>query len=405
MTAGADFIKRLRHDARQEAKHLLRWWATKMVDDRHGGFWGEIDANDQPVPEAPKSAILNTRLLWFFSAMATYLGSDEALLLAHRAANYIRSHFLDPDHGGIYWLLDHRGQVIDAKKQAYAQGFGIYALAEYHRVTGDHACLQIARQLQRDIEERFWDTERGGYIEAMSAFWYDPQDQRLSEKDADCPKTMNTHLHVLEAYTNLHRVAPDEVTHAALYRALSVFIERFVDHENHNLRLFYDMDWTDRTEATSYGHDVEASWLIWEAAVALNERDVLARVKPLTLDLARVALREGLNPDGGLSYEKRFSGSLDTAGEWWGQAEGLVGFVNAWQLSGEAAYLDAAESLWAYIRMQFGAGGRDEWTWYAANAGRELKYKAGMWKCPYHNGRAMIELDHRLRGVRLKNTT
>lgn len=402
MTADTAFTKALRHEARVEAKHLLRWWARRMPDDQDGGFWGEVDDNDRPVADAPKSVILNTRMLWFFSAMATYLGSNDALLLAHRAANYIRSYFLDPDHGGVYWMLDAKGQVIDAKKQAYAQAFAIYAFAEYHKVTQDRACLQIARQIQRDIEERFWDSESGGYIEAMSAFWYDPKDQRLSEKDADCPKTMNTHLHILEAYTNLHRVAPDEVSHAALYRALDIFAARFVDRATHHLRLFYDFDWTDRTQAVSYGHDIEASWLMWEAATVLGDKEMMAHVRPLTLGLAKATLKAGLNGDGGLSYERGFDGHLDPAGEWWGQAEGMVGFVNAWQLTGDTAYLDAVEALWVHLKSQFGAGGRDEWTWYAANAGREPKYKAGTWKCPYHNGRAMIELDHRLRRVRLK---
>ena len=396
------FVKSLRHEVRVEARHLLRWWARRLPDEVNGGFLGELDADDQPVPDAPKSAILNTRLLWFFSAMATYLGSDDALHLAHRAAAYIRSHFIDPDHGGVYWMLDARGQVIDAKKQAYAQAFTVYAFAEYFRVSQDAAALATARQIQREIEERFWDDKDGGYIEAMSAFWYDPKDQRLSEKDADCPKTMNTHLHILEAYTNLHRVAPDDVSHAALYRALDIFIQRFIDRSSHHLRLFFDFDWTDRTQAFSYGHDIEAAWLVWEAAVVLGDKEMSARVRPLSLDLARATLADGLNEDGGLSYERGFDGHLDAAGEWWGQAEGLVGFVNAWQMSGDTACLEAVSSIWAHLKNQFGAGGRDEWTWYAANAGRPRQYKAGTWKCPYHNGRAMIELDHRLRHAKVK---
>lgn len=401
MIPPGDLPKTLRHEARQEAKHLLRWWALKAPDDVHGGFWGEVDAHGQPVKDAPKSVILNARLLWFFSAMAAYLNSDESLLLAHRAANYIRSHFVDPDHGGVYWMLDHKGQVIDAKKQGYAQAFAVYAFAEYHRVTQDRACLKIAQQIQRDIEERFWDHKAGGYIEAKSAYWYNAGDQRLSEKDADCPKTMNTHLHILEAYTNLYRAAPDDMSHAALYRALDIFIERFVDPQTHSLKLFYDMDWTDHTHSVSYGHDIEASWLMWEAAEAINDRDLMNRVRPLTLDLAHQVLREGMNGDGGVSYEREANGPLDPAGEWWGQAEGLVGFVNAWQISGDPRFLDATGKLWDHVKAQYGGGGRDEWTWYAANAGREPKYKAGQWKCPYHNGRAMIELDHRLKRVRL----
>jgi len=391
----ADAIRQLRREVKAEAGHILDWWRRHMPDG-NDGFYGEIDADGRPVPDAPRNVILYTRMLWFFSAMATYLKSGKALGLAHRAGAYIRTHFIDPRHGGLYWLLDPRGQVIDAKKQGYAQAFGIYAFAEYFRAAGDPDALAVARRLQRDIEERLWDPGHGGFIEATSADWREPADQRLSDKDADCPKTMNTHLHVLEAYTLLHRVAPDEFSRAVLYKALNVFAGRFVGQDGH-LRLFFDVDWTDRTAAVSYGHDIEASWLMWEAAEVLGDRDVMARVRPLVLRLAAVTLEEGFNGRGGLSYERTFDGHVDRDGEWWGQAEGMVGFVNAWQMTQERGYLDAAAGLWEYLKAQYRAGSGGEWTWYGADAGRLAVGLVGPWKCPYHNGRAMIELDRRLK--------
>jgi mannobiose 2-epimerase len=159
------------------------------------------------------------------------------------------------------------------------------------------------------------------------------------------------------------------------------------------------MDWTDRTATVSFGHDIEASWLIWEAAEALHDRDTMARVRPLVLGLAQATLTDGFNGRGGLSYERSFDGHLDRDGEWWGQAEGMIGFVNAWQMTGERGYLDAAAGLWEYLKAQYGAGGGGEWTWYGADAGRPPVGLAGPWKCPYHNGRAMIELDQRLKTV------
>ncbi len=389
----------LQQEARHEARAILNWWQTHAPDDKDG-FWGEVGADEAPVKDAPRSVILYTRLLWFFSAMASYLDSSEARDLARRTAAYIRRHFLDPDHGGLYWLLDHKGQVIDAKKQGYAQAFGVYAFAEYYRVTDDPAALAMARGLQREIEERFWEPVHGGYTEALSAVWLPLDDPRLSDKDVDAPKTMNTHLHIVEAYTHLHRVAPDDMSHAALYRALDIFADRFVDDKTCHLRLFYDLDWTDRTHAVSYGHDIEASWLMWEAACVLGEPALTARVKPLVTGLAEATLRHGVMLDGSIAYEQDFNGRLDPVGEWWGQAEAMIGFVNAWELTRNRAYLDATEKLWRVLKTQFGAGSGNEWTWYAKDAGRPPQVKAGQWKCPYHNGRAMIELDERLSQIR-----
>ncbi|ESQ77761.1 AGE family epimerase/isomerase [Asticcacaulis sp. AC402] len=383
-------------EVRAEAKALLRWWAERAPDPVHGGFHGELDATGRPVADAPRSIILNTRLLWFFSAMASYLTSDEAAALARRAFGYLRDHFLDPNHGGVYWLLSASGQVIDARKQGYAQAFAVYACAEYYRATGDAAALELARRLQREIEDRFWEPTYGGYLEALSQGWHPIDDQRLSDKDADWPKTMNTHLHILEAYTNLHRVAPDAASRKALLRALTVFVDRFAGDGQH-LRLFFEMDWTDQTTAISYGHDIEAAWLMWEGAEALDDPVQLERIRALTIGLSYAALDQGFNSRGGLSYERPFGGTSDPDGEWWGQAEGLVGFVNAWQLTSDGRFLEAAEQLWRYLKAQYGAGSGDEWTWYGADAARPPVYKAGVWKCPYHNGRAMIELDKRLK--------
>lgn len=382
----------LRAEVRAEAMRLLDWWAGHLVDDR-GGFYGEVDAEDRPVAEAAKSIILNTRLLWFFSAMAA--ADDRAAGLAKRAADYLRAHFLDAEHGGLYWVLKADGQPEDTRKQAYAQAFAVYAFAEYHHATGDAAALVFARDLQALIEAKYWDAGAGGYIEALDREWNPPADQRLSDKDLDAPKTMNTHLHVLEAYTRLHVAAPTTDTRAALRRILSLFVERFVGADGH-LRLFFDMDWNDLSRSVSYGHDIEASWLIWEAAEALGDETLLAQARPIVLALAESARREGMNAAGAFSYEKGHEGHLDPDGEWWEQAEALVGFVNAWQMTSEAKWLDAAEKVWAYTRAQYGAGGASEWTWYAASAPKDKIYKAGQWKCPYHNGRAMIELDHRL---------
>jgi mannobiose 2-epimerase len=385
----------LREEVHAEGLRLLDWWADHLVDGVGGGFHGEVDADDRPVAGAPKSIILNTRLLWFFSAMVAWCDDARALTLAHRAADYIRAHFHDATQGGLYWCLDADGHPTDAKKQAYAQAFTVYAFAEYYHATGNAAALTFAQGLQALIEVKYWDVERGGYIEALTCDWQPLADLRLSEKDIDAPKTMNTHLHVLEAYSRLHIVAPSEGTRAALHRILTVFLERFAAPDGH-LRLFFDMGWHDLTRSVSYGHDIEASWLIWEAAEALGDEALLTRARPVVLALAETARREGLSPDGAMRYEKGHDGHLDADGEWWEQAEALVGFANAAQMTGDAGWLGSAQIVWAYTKAQYDASGASEWTWYATSAARGKIYKAGMWKCPYHNGRAMIELDRRL---------
>ena len=382
-------------DARAEALRILAWWAAHTVDEARGGFYGEVDAYGRPVDGADKGSVLNTRLLWFFSAMAHRYGRADALGLARRAFDYLLAHFLDPDHGGIYWRVDAQGRVADARKQAYAQAFFVYALVEYYAATQDPFVLDLARRLRDKIEAVFWDEPFGGYVEAKSRDWGDLADQRLSERDLDCPKTMNTHLHILEAYTRLYQVAPDATAMSALRRVTALFLERFVDEPGRHLKLFFDRDWSDRTRSVSYGHDIEASWLIWEAADALGDAALTQRARPIVLGLAEATLEEGL-VDGAVAYERGFDGHLDRDGEWWGQAEGLVGFVNAWQMTGDDAYTTAAERLWTCVRKDFRGDESGEWTWYAAGAAKPVQSLASLWKCPYHNGRAMLELDRRL---------
>jgi len=386
----------LKLDARAEALRILSWWETHAVDETNGGFYGEVDAQGRPVDGADKGAVLNTRLLWFFSAAARRFGRLEAHLLARRAFEYLVAHFVDPDHGGVYWTVDAHGRVANGRKQAYAQAFFVYALAEYHALTRDAAALDLARQLRDKMEAVFWDDAWDGYVEAKGRDWSDLADQRLSERDLDCPKTMNTHLHILEAYTRLYQVAPDATAKAALRRVIDLFLARFVDATGRHLALFFDRNWTDRTASVSYGHDIEASWLIWEAVETLGDAALTQRAQPIVLGLAEATLKEGL-VDGAVAYERSFAGHLDEDGEWWGQAEGLVGFVNAWRLTGDDAYAAAAEQLWARTAKDFRGEDGGEWTWYARSSRKPVQPLASLWKCPYHNGRAMLELDRRLK--------
>ncbi len=372
-------LNSLQRDARREAVALLAWW-TENLPDGDGGFWGEIDGDGHPVADAPLSAVLITRLLWFFSAAGRHLDDTGALAAADTAAAYLRRHFLTPGGDGLHWLVDRRGRVLDDRRPTIAHASAIHALAQHYAATGNGQSLDAARRLLAAAERKAWDTGCGGYRDTVGG----------SRTD----KGLGANLHLMEAHTVLHRSAPDEASFASLDRALTTFLHRFAG-ANHVSQGF-NGDWTPWPALVSYGHDAEASWLVWEAARAHGDVGLLAQAHRVTLTLAEQARLASATGTGGIPFCQTADGIVDPAGEWWGQAEGLVAFVNAWRLSGDRHYLHAAERLWAHVSAHHGAGQGREWSWYAANSGKASPYLAGAWKCPYHTGRAMIELDRRL---------
>lgn len=383
----------------EELQRVLAWWSRHAVDHAHGGFHGEIDAENRVIPGAPKGAVLNARILWFFSETARVLHDPRARVLADRAAGHFVTTFVDHESGGVIWEADAHGRPANRRKQGYAHAFAIYALVAHHRATGDSASLSLARELFELIETRFLDAAGDGYLEARAENWSPIADMRLSESDANCPKTMNTHLHVLEAYSALHAAAPSEASAAGLNRALLLMLDRFVDAETHHLRLFFEDDWTDRTEAASFGHDIEASWLLCEAAEALGDDAIIVRARAAALDLARACVREALDADGGVHSERTFDGRLDARRVWWVQAEAMVGFLNAYELSRDDAFLDAFARVWAFIKRHHRDEEHGEWSWWSAldAPSADRGYKAGFWKGPYHNGRALMQCGARLK--------
>jgi mannobiose 2-epimerase len=378
--------------AEKELIHnILPYWIKKMPDQEGGGFYGQIDGRDQVVPGAPKGGILNARILWSFAAAYKRQRDPLYLEMATRARDYIFRYFFDEEHGGTYWCLKSNGEPMDTKKQIYSQAFFIYALSTYHMATGDKESLERAIALFRLIEERSFDGKRGGYFEAFTREWGEMADLRLSEKDANEKKTMNTHLHVLEAYTALYRIWPDPGLRQQLASLVNVFSEKIVDPVTSHLNLFFDEEWNCRSTIVSYGHDIEASWLLCEAAEALGEAD---SVKGLALRIASAA-HEGLAEDGSLFYEKDDTvGHFDRDRHWWVQSEAVVGFLNAWQLSGDAGWLEMASDALGYILHNISDRVNGEWHWSVRADGTVNRDddKAGFWKCPYHNTRMCLEV-------------
>lgn len=332
---------------------------------------------------------------------------------ATRAKDYFISHFIDHEHGGVYWSVDYKGRPLNTRKQFYAIGFALYGMSEYYRATGDREALDCALQLYDCIEQHALDHEYNGYIEATARDWTPIADMRLSELDANFPKSQNTHLHIIEPYANFLRaikeVAPTPdlsplTSHlspltSSLRNIIGIFTDRILNPETSHLDLFFEMDWTRGAgHLESYGHDIECSWLMHEAALVLGDNDVLARVEPVVRQVAK-ASEKGLRPDGSMIHEANLdTGHVDDDLHWWVQAENVVGWFNIYQHFGDRQALDRAVRCWDYIKRNLIDYDNGEWHWSRHPDGtlNRVDDKAGFWKCPYHNGRMCLELIERI---------
>ncbi|MGV8094367.1 MAG: AGE family epimerase/isomerase [Mangrovibacterium sp.] len=373
--------------------NILSFWQTKMVDLTHGGFFGEITGHGEVVVDAPKGAILNSRILWTFSAAYRLSRKKEYLELAMRAKKYLIKHFYDHQFGGVYWSLRADGVPLDTKKQVYALGFAIYGLSEFVRATDDEEALDYAVKLYRSIEKYSFDPQFNGYFEAMTREWGGLNDVRLSEKDANEKKTTNTHLHILEAYTNLYRVWPSKELDLKLKNLIRVFLEHIYDPVTGHLKLFFNEKWESRDAGFSYGHDIEASWLLLEGAIELGYKVLADHVKSVCMHLAKSAM-EGLQPDGSMIYERHANGHTVTDRHWWVQAETVIGLIWLWYYHGRAQAFSQAVACWEYIKENLIDYEGGEWWWAVKEDGtKDLNNdKAGFWKCPYHNSRMCLEV-------------
>ena len=416
-------------------ENILKFWADRMYDPK-GGFYGRMDGHNVLHPEAERGAVLNARLLWSFSAAYRVLHKPEYLDAARWAKDYIEAHFLDREHGGVYWSLTADGTPLDTKKQTYAIGFMIYAFSEFARATGDKQALQQAIRLYADIEEHAFISRKSkvesqkpieGYVEALTRDWQPIADMRLSDKDENAAFTMNTHLHVLEPYTSLYRIWPDERLRERLQTLIGIFTDRLYNPINHHVDCFFDTDWNGRRDIASYGHDIEAAWLLNEAAMVLNDHAPFTfHLSPFTFNIANASL-EGLQADGSMIHEAKFIGApnatykgcggesgdtedlnvaerqsasevVDRERQWWVLCEAVIGFIDQWQLTGDKLWYQRAEKAWDYLSTHLIDREHGEWFWAILPDGTPdtANDKAGFWKCPYHNSRMCLELIERL---------
>lgn len=391
-----DFRQRVEAELRSD---ILPFWLKYAIDEEFGGFRGQI-ANDLTIdPRAAKGLILNARILWTFSKAFSVYGNPVYLGAARRAYEYLIRFFWDDEFGGVYWMVDYQGRPLDTKKRIYAQAFSVYALAEYYHAMSDAGVLARALRLVEVIESAGQDAAHGGYFETYERNWTLAVDQRLSDEDLDEKKSMNTHLHLLEAYATLLRNHENSTMRRKLRELIEIFLEHIIDRANQHFILFFDEEWMRRSDKISFGHDIEGSWLLCEAAEILGDEALVERVRAVAVKMAQAVYDEGLDTDGGLMYEAGPAGIIDSDKHWWPQAEAVVGFLNAYELSGKSHFVGAAERCWAFIEKHIVDHEHGEWFGLVSKAGvpNAAQDKVGRWKCPYHNSRACFEVLERRR--------
>ena len=402
-------LHQLAQSAEQELRgNILPFWLKHARHAERGGFHSLIGEDMQVQDDLPRGGLLTSRILWTFSAAYRHYRDPAYLDMARWAYRDLMENFRDRDHGGLFWTITADGRPLDAHKQIYGQVFGIYSLSEYYRATGEQAALDQAVAIYQLIEQHARDAKNGGYFDALNRKWQ-PEKGPKGNLLGEAPKSQNSHIHILEGFTNLLRVWPDEGLRRRQRELIELTMARIIDPRTHHLVLFMQDDWTPIGDEISYGHDIELSWLLVEAAEVLGDPVLLARTKQTALAIAQVTEAEGIDQDGGVYNEGNPHGPTNTDKEWWEQAEAAVGFLNAYQISGEPRHFARSLRSWNFIQDKLVDRQNGDWhntlrrdgtpilTVTTPNGRTFPSAKLSIWKCPYHNSRACFELIERVR--------
>ena len=381
-------------------QNILPFWMNHTLDRQKGGFFGALSNDLQIFDEVERSAILNSRILWTFSKAALVYPEESYLQTAEWAFKYLTAYFWDETYQGIFWSLNHQGQPANERKHTYAQAFAIYGLSAYYQAGGDPKSLELAKILFQLIEDHTFDELNGGNIECRSRDWGTLEDMRLSDKELNSAKSMNTLLHLMEAYSALYEIWPGETLLQKLKDLAKVFLNHIIDPVNGHQHLLFDEHWNSLSKQISYGHDIEASWLLVEAAERVKDPALLEQAIRTVLILADAVYAQALGEDGSIIYEIDADGKKNDQRHWWAHAEAVVGFYNAYQLGGELRFTEAAEKVWKYIQNNFVDRQHGDWFKVLEADGTPIaaQYKAGPWECPYHHARMCMEMSRRLKG-------
>lgn len=372
---------------------LIPFW-KRMRDEEQGGFYGYLGYDLTLDKQAVKGCILNSRILWFFSNAAMVLEDKGLLEYAGHAYLFLKEKCLDKVNGGVYWSVTYDGKAEESMKHTYNQAFAIYALSSYFDAAEDPEALSLAWELYRIIEEKCKDEY--GYLESFDESFHGTENEKLSENGILAEKTMNTLLHVFEAYTELYRVTRDPKVAQKLKWILDIFESRVYNRKKGRQEVFFDRTWNSLIDLYSYGHDIETAWLIDRGCEILGDETYTAKMTPITKEITAHIYDRAL-VEGSLLNESE-NGVLDTTRVWWVQAEAVVGFLNGYQKEpGQVRYQEAAEQVWDYIQTYMvDKRGGSEWFW-ALDQNRNPLEKPIVepWKCPYHNGRMCFEVIRR----------
>ena len=376
---------------------IIPFWKN-LRDDEFGGYYGYMDYDLKLDKKAVKGCILNSRITWFFANAYTLLKDESLLEEAKHGFTFMKEHCMDKENGGIFWSMKYDGTPEDTTKHTYNQAFSIYALSSYYEATHDEEALVMAKELFHIIETKC--TDEIGYREAFDKEFHEVENDKLSENGVIAEKTMNTLLHVFEAYTELYRVAKLPEVKERLEWIMDTFADKVYNPKLHRQEVFFDRNMNTILDLHSYGHDIETAWLMDRGVEVLGEKKYEEKMTPITKDLTAEIYKVAF--DGHSLANECEKGVVNVHRIWWVQAETVIGFLNGWQKDpSRTEYLEAAKSEWQFIKdhvMDKRQG--SEWFWEVDPSGKPYEGRPIVepWKCPYHNGRMCFEVIRRLEG-------
>ena len=398
-----DQLLLFREEVLTEHEQILKFWENYTIDEENGGFIGQIDSDMTKHSEADKGVILNARITWSFSAAYIYTNKTQYLKLAKRAYDYLIDKFYDHENNGVYFMIDYKGNPIVDRNQVIAMAFVTYAFSEYYIATKNEEALDYALKLFDSLETYALDKEFNGYFDAFTKEWEKLDDMRMYPSDANATKTMNANFHIMVAYANIYRAYKDDKVKRALKNLIEVLVDKIIDTKRGSLNLFFETNWDIVPSNDNYGLDIEASWLIWDAVQVLGDKKLIEQIEPIVLKIVEHCLKYGYDKDGGMMNEGNDKdGVVNTYKSWWVQAESVIAFFNAYQMTEENKYLANSLLSWDFIKKYVIDYKYGEWFGTVSKDDHEPNLeesKIGPWKCPYHNSRMGLQIAERIDSI------